>query len=335
MFHRSGGSGVWNKREHAFANRLAEKGQQPLSLCDPIMLSIIFNVYIANDDKFHRLIESISRLESLSNIEVLVSVRGPMAQRVADILEDDKRCQWKISHLELRDDGDSWMCVTKSLLEKINAETVVICQEDHWLVNSHLLWELYLDFKEKEIDYAGISFHPQVLNTSKTYGRFSVPADDTGNLTTYAFHNRKDTKDLYSLFAISLLGMFSREYLANLLGKRLEYPIFYPSSTPFVFERKFRSKSIYPLRLAVPKFEIFACVDDDHGIPGYSLNSRMGLVTTKQVNHRGPILDFLARVSNKYILKINHDSRLRLISIIGTPLWVKYYLDYLVKKFHI
>ena len=40
--------------------------------------------------------------------------------------------------------------------------------------------------------------------------------------------------------------------------------------TPFDFE-KHHDTHWLPLRMSIPKFELFACLDDDNSVDGYSL----------------------------------------------------------------
>ena len=49
----------------------------------------------------------------------------------------------------------------------------------------------------------------------------------------------------------------------------------FSKESPFNFEQPPSQYWFLPIRWGYPKVELFACVDDDHSIPGYSLNSRL------------------------------------------------------------
>jgi hypothetical protein len=48
----------------------------------------------------------------------------------------------------------------------------------------------------------------------------------------------------------------------------------YPVSTPFEMEKGPERVDILPINYGVPKYELFACLDDDLGVPGYGLAKR-------------------------------------------------------------
>ena len=48
----------------------------------------------------------------------------------------------------------------------------------------------------------------------------------------------------------------------------------WPKETPFDFEKKLKDIHWLPFRMSISKDELFACIDDDNGIKGYSLHSR-------------------------------------------------------------
>ncbi|NQU32110.1 MAG: hypothetical protein HQ521_02650 [Bacteroidetes bacterium] len=56
----------------------------------------------------------------------------------------------------------------------------------------------------------------------------------------------------------------------------------WPKETPFDFEKNDKDLHWLPIKMAISKDELFACIDDDNGIPGYSLQSR-GLYPKREI----------------------------------------------------
>ena len=56
----------------------------------------------------------------------------------------------------------------------------------------------------------------------------------------------------------------------------------WPKETPFDFEKIAQKSFLLPFKTALPKTELFANIDDDNGVDGYSLISR-GLFESTQI----------------------------------------------------
>ena len=75
-------------------------------------------------------------------------------------------------------------------------------------------------------------------------------------------------------FVISACAIFSINLFRKVLFTR--HPILrkWPKKLPFDFEKNWDATFVLPYRLAFPRFEIFAAIDDDNIFPGTSLFSR-------------------------------------------------------------
>ena len=76
----------------------------------------------------------------------------------------------------------------------------------------------------------------------------------------------------------------NEQSLFKFINKILSYKLKrYQNNTPFEIEKDPSRTDILPIKISIPKKEIFACIDDDHGVKGYSLNNRGYF---KKINNR-------------------------------------------------
>jgi hypothetical protein len=97
------------------------------------------------------------------------------------------------------------------------------------------------------------------------------------------------TDNFYRLMtALNRLGItFDQRRGYDLVNKLLLFKLRkFPKETPFELEITQDRLYILPYRVAVPKRELFVCIDDDFGIPGYSLIER-GLYGGKLLKRKG------------------------------------------------
>ena len=97
------------------------------------------------------------------------------------------------------------------------------------------------------------------------------------------------TNNLYRFMTLlNWLGIkFNQRKGYDLINKLLFFKLRrFPKETPFELEITQDRLYVLPYRVAVPKSELFVCIDDDFGIPGYSLIER-GLYEGKLLRRKG------------------------------------------------
>lgn len=299
-------------------------------MIEELRVGVVFNVLCSSRAKEDRLIESARRLDSAYNLEFSVRIRGSHAKTARDRISDVFVGKKITHHLLGEAPNASWTEATALQVESLETPLILMCQEDHWLVNSKALDQMIESCTSASVDYCRTSFYPQ---SQQTLGRIQSQSEaefiSSGNCVHMKFENPGQTLGLRQEFAVGLVGLFSRDYLRKLLAARLRFPLFYGHETPFVFERKFGDTAVYPVRLGFPQEEVFACVDDDFGIPGYSLASRGLAEGTRNISHRGPILDKVTLVAAGVFGKFKASTARRLQLWLGMPIWFRNYLLYL------
>lgn len=261
---------------------------------DAERVGIVFNVLLNSEEKLSRLMVAIQRLSYIEEPKLIsIRVRGQYSQtaarRILDLKSALKNCEVKI---QLGSNYSTWRLDTLSQVIRLRSSIVLLLQEDHWLVDPLSLDQLLQDFEREKVDFCPLSFQPQVSRALKGLER--MPSDDTIFGGRQYFTQKPRSKTLANEYAVSLVGAFKREKLISLLQLEDRFPIKYPVESPFLFEKRFSDPRIYPLVIAFPKREVFACVDDDHGVDGYSLMARGKVKTTRTISHRGEIIDKLS-----------------------------------------
>ena len=166
------------------------------------------------------------------------------------------------------------------MIGSIQSEYVLFWIEDHiCMCGADRLVSIVNDMANSNIEYIGYSWfglgeflkefeniHLKDRNTI-----FEINYDKSNNVLRQ--QNAMRIIDGYS-YIISVCGIFSREFFVRLLKSNRPFLRRWPKETPFDFEKRWDDQYVLPIRYGIPKFEIFAAIDDDNKHPGSSLFSR-------------------------------------------------------------
>jgi hypothetical protein len=217
-----------------------------------------------------RLLSSINQVSSLDAFPISVRVRGAFADSVANELDTEKVVLFSSQN------NSSWKL---NLLEQVlqsTSEYFVLMQEDHSLIcDGNLLIDTLADFKKLNLDFMPLSFLPQYNPLVQLMIENGLTLTESGNVK-YLHIDRRVAKKLKknNNYLINLVGIFSRDLLIKVLLSRRPYIKYFAADTPFDMEQRPSQKWFLPINWALPSKEIYVCIDDDHGIQGYSLISR-------------------------------------------------------------
>ena len=241
----------------------------------------IFNILASSQERFDRLERTLNRLPRELGIDFSVRIRGSYQGSIL-----------KTKHNIRLYSGSTWGEWNLDLLQQVvdgPATHYLLLQEDHLLqMQTEELGKLLSEISKYRIDYLPLSFHPQYeflvkeiagickTNTASTLKFWNIDPDSFNSVAL-------DVRN----YPLNLVGIYTRDLLESLLLR--ERPIYkkYSIEAPFNFERSPSETWFLPLNWGYPNNEVFACIDDDHGIPGYSLSSRgiQAIVSQRQVNH--------------------------------------------------
>jgi hypothetical protein len=244
----------------------------------------LLNVRLNNQDRADRLIQLLQFLGPESRISL--RVRGNFSNDPflvafesspnVDFYNHSSFQEWKLDLLEQ---------VTIS-----DCEYFVLLQEDHLPTVSLDVFRRVLDDCAKHpVDFMPLSFFSQNQPLVNSLNRTKTSNYRSQNISFWDLDKNilKNINSDLRIYPINLIGYFSKDLLIKILCT--ERPFFkgYSIDSPFDFEQRYDQSWYLPIKWASPGFELLACIDDDHGIPGYSLSSR-GIkeeARERQVNH--------------------------------------------------
>lgn len=240
--------------------------------------AFLFNVRINHQQRLDRLR---AILQYLGPTEIVsIRIRGELAES----LPIDEFKSFKSFQLFSGSSFDEWKLDLLEQISKIDCNFFALMQEDHLpTVSRKQLLEVFKLCSENSVDFMPLTFHPQYIPFTNHLRSLQSPVFEDSKLGVWIL-DRKISSQIstnISTYPVNLVGYFSRQLLTRIL--LTERPIIkhYSIEAPFEFEQRARETWYLPIKWAFPKMELFACVDDDHGIPGYSLSSR-GILREKQ-----------------------------------------------------
>jgi hypothetical protein len=234
-----------------------------------VKFTFVFNVRINNEERFHRLISVVNCIPKIHSLNFSIRVRGNL-----------KNVDFHLKHPSFLYFGSTWNEWNLDVIEQVVAipsDYYILMQEDHLLKMS---WEnftnLLNEIEASSVDYMPLSFHPhyeafvedlnRIFPLNRPKKGLSIWDLDKQNYLRSNLKNRN--------YPLNLIGVYKKELLLRLLIRSRPFYKQYSIQTPFNFERSPNESWFLPIRWAYPSSEVFACVDDDHGIQGYSLMSR-------------------------------------------------------------
>ncbi len=275
------------------------------------MLTILGNLKINSPDKLQHLKDSFKSFDKVSD-NWLINVRGPYRDQAIEYLK--KQLGPRMILFQLLNDANGWINNALEMIQKAKHNYILIWNEDHLNLAPQTIYKnLVQEMQKSRSDYLPISWwHFGRFKKSFSGVKFNHQTySDTAVLRIKDWVAIR--KSGHSYYLISLLGIFRKEFLIAMMKKdinkwspTLSRPIFtlsalinrigfkvnpqspfqflnsllgyklsrYTHEAPFELEKDPSRIDILPLRLSLPTRELFASIDDDQGVPRYSLVSR-------------------------------------------------------------
>ena len=236
-------------------------------------VTILANMRIDTEQKLQYFKDSFRSFPSNMFTRWVVNIRGKLKHEVAEFIKKQNLPLLRVSHVETR---SGWHKDVSGLARYVDTEYVFIWVEDHMCIaTDKMLYETIREFIHSGADvmqYSGLNSQTRGFYKDVS-SRLSLKFNKIYSLNaiTCAEYKLKNKSEHY-LF--TLTAVFKKSTLLDHLSNSNTLVKHWPASTPFDFERRcgFLKKGM--LFLAYPENEIFACIDDDMGVDGYSLISR-------------------------------------------------------------
>ena len=275
------------------------------------MLTILGNLKINSSDKLQHLKDSYMSFNNISD-DWLINIRGQCRDEAIDYLK--KQLGPKIIVFDLLNDANGWINNALEMIPKAKHNYILIWNEDHLNLAPQAIYENITDeMRIDRSEYLPISWW-HFGRFRKHFNRLTLhhhKNTDSKLLTKTDWISIKNAG--HSYYLISLLGIFEKKFLIAMMKKdrnkwphTFSRPIFsfsallnkvgldinpqnlfqlinkvfgyklsrYTHEAPFELEKDPSRIDMLPLRLSLPKRELFVSIDDDQSTAGYSLISR-------------------------------------------------------------
>lgn len=255
------------------------------------MISVFANFRINNKERLELFKLSFNSIKNEQNFDNwVINCRGNYKTHAQNILKENLGEKLIFTSNESK---KGWFYDSSKMLKDLKNNFIFFWIEDHVKISTHFINSSELkDLEENKIDYLQYSFTHS--NRFKALQPFLDSEDSKFNYYTLNLKNTKKSKE--KIYIVSVVGLFSKFFFKKIISTNHPLLKRWPRNTPFDFEKTNHDKLFLPIKIALPKTEIFACIDDDHGLENYSLVSR-GLI-----NLNTEIRESLKIVENKQML---------------------------------
>ncbi len=235
-------------------------------------LTIFANIRINDEERFIRMKDSFMSFNRISAEKWIINVRG---QYKADTILFIKKYLGDKLSPHILESGKGWFHDSRQLIGDIKTDFVMVWIEDHVNLRDTAIYDKILEeMVESRSEYLNYTwwFFGQARKIYDGIDKHEFKFIDTFELDKHEakilrFNGNKP-------FLISLPSIFSKELFLKIINKNDPKLRRWPKETPFDFEKTGEDIHWLPIRMAISKDELFACIDDDQGIQGYSLQSR-------------------------------------------------------------
>lgn len=264
------------------------------------ILNIFANFFIDSEERFLRMKDSFNSFSQINADSWVINCRGRYREEVLAFLKDnlgDKLIPFQLNSKQ------GWFHDTRQMLPAIKSEYILFWLEDHInLAPVELLDSIVAEMKSKELEY--------LLYTFWQFGRLRNRYDgvelNRGHFIDYFVHDLDNNNIIQSniggSYLISAASILSSNLFRRVILADDPVPKRWPKETPFDFEKSPTDTHWLPIKVAILREELFASIDDDHGIPGYCLQSR-GLyplrIPRQTYTQNRSIMKFIKRGINK------------------------------------
>ena len=246
------------------------------------MFTVFANFFIDTEERFLRMTDSYGSFSTVEAERWVVNARGAFAEDVHRYLSIRLGAKYYPSSIE---SAGGWLQDSLMCSFKIETAYVLCWLEDHiCMCGSNILSRIIAEMDRKKLTLLMHSFWQNGVARDRYRGVDLQKGDLLDFFIDDALTNRIIQRNHGGSYIISLASIMSTDLFRKVLSVDNENPHNWPKATPFAFEKDPYQVQWLPLVRAIPKFELFCSIDDDHRIPGTCLQAR-GLYPFRQPRH--------------------------------------------------
>lgn len=236
-------------------------------------LCIFANFFIDNEERCQRMKDSFNSFRSIHPDEWIINIRGRLKLEAGSFLRDALNEHLNVYYL----DSKNWFRDSQEIVKHSISDIFLFWVEDHiCLADEVVLNETISEMYKENIDHLYYSwFHDglrkQFYNSYKPH--ISNDFFDAWKIddVTSSMIRSSIGRDFY---VVSCASLMRRDFFLKVLFSRKPYLKRWPQNLPFDFEKKSTDRIVPNFLTALPKTELFAAIDDNHGQDNYCLISR-------------------------------------------------------------
>ncbi len=236
-------------------------------------LFVFANFFIDNSERLQRMKDSYVSFKDIGASKWVINVRGRYRSEAMAFLKEQLGDKLIPFHLDSR---DGWFHDTRQMLSAITGNYVLFWVEDHInLADTRLLDDLVAEMDEQCLDVMKYSWWCDGIR----WQRYKDIELIHGRNLDFFEHNEDNNKLIQASpggqsYLISSVMIIRRELFFKIILADDPIPRRWPKELPFDFEKGPFDTHWLPLKVALPRQELFGSIDDDAGCPGYCLQSR-------------------------------------------------------------
>ncbi len=235
-------------------------------------LTIFTNFRINDEERFLRLKDSFHSFKDINAVKWVINIRGKYKDGVSTFLSEHLGDKLSLHYVE---SGKGWFHDSRLLLEEIDSDFVLYWIEDHInMVPVQIYQNVLSEMKASKSDFLFSSWWIMDQAENAYEG---IPKEEYDHIKTMEIDlaaSKKITAKVGLHFIISALGIFDSKLFKKVVSTNHPRLRRWPKDTPFDLEKRVTDTFWLPLRVSLPKIELFAPIDDDlRGYPG-SLQTR-------------------------------------------------------------
>ena len=233
-------------------------------------LTVFSNFFIDDQETLLRMQDSFISFKGINAEKWVINIRGKFKLDAYFFLRMHLKEKLEASVIE---SGKGWFYDSKNILYKVKTDYVFYWVEDHInMIDVSLYTDILSEMKDNNCEHLLYSFyvngdyHEHMFKGIKKHDSKYIKYAD---LTKEVNSKHRLINDYY---IISLVGIFSHDLFSKIINNP-DYRSA-PKEKPHDFEKDKNNFKWLPIRYAIPKFELFASIDDSRGKEGYSLQER-------------------------------------------------------------
>ena len=263
-------------------------------------LVIFANFRIDNKERYLRMQDSFFSFKDISAEKWVINIRGSYKEQTINFLQEHLKS--KLYHYDM-ESKKGWFHDTKIMLKDIDSDFVFFWIEDHInMIKVSKYDEILDEMKENHCDHLCYSWWHDGYKKQFNF----LEAKETSNLNIYQM-NKENIKIIQKnmdmdeeFYTVSVASITSSILFKKIISSNHPRLKRWPKNTPHDFEKKDTDIDFSGFKHAVPKFELFASIDDNHSKDGrYSLIDR-GLYPNRMSRDEIQNLEFIIE-KNKFI----------------------------------